>query len=726
MKKSILLTIVSLLYSSVFSQVITQKDTLKEVKVIGNREISEIERLSDLHQTYISAGKKNEVINMSALNANIAEKTPRQVFAKVPGVFVYDMDGSGNQVNIATRGLDPHRSWEYNIRQNFIMTNSDVYGYPANHYSPPMESVQKIEIIRGTSSLQYGSQFGGMINYITKTADTARKVSFENLNSVGSYGLLSSYNALSGTLGKLSYYAYYHKRVSDGYRKNSNSDAESMFLSVAYRFSSNAMLKAEIGHSKYVYHIPGPLTDSMFYADPRQATRSRNYFNPDIYVPSITLDWKIDDNTRLNFVSSAVLGQRNSVQFVGFADAADKIDPQTDSYKNRQVDIDGFNSYASEIRLSHRYNIAGMSSVVVSGVRYTNNDLHRRQLGKGTIGTDFDLSLTNPNWGRDVHFKTRNVAFFAENMIYITPAFSVSPGIRYEAGNTDMTGSISYYKPENLPTSIKHYFPLLGINLQYQLNPESKLYGGISQAYRPVIFADVIPATTLDRTDPNLKDAEGYNAEIGWRSGLKNKLRTDISLFQVNYQNRIGSLILQDADGTNYIYKTNTGNTITNGVEFFMEWKPLPESKKVDMSFFTATSYMYAYYTKGSVTAGTENRSIVGNKLECVPEWIGRNGLNLSYKIFSATLQYSYVSSSFSDALNTDKPSTNGAKGKVPGYGLLDLNTSWFLSRGFLLKLGVNNLTNQQYFTKRPSMYPGAGVWSSDGRSVVVTFGVKI
>lgn len=67
--------------------------------------------------------------------ANLAEKTGRQIFAKIPGAFIYDMDGSGNQVNISTRGLDPHRSWEYNIRQNGIMINSDLYGYPASHYS---------------------------------------------------------------------------------------------------------------------------------------------------------------------------------------------------------------------------------------------------------------------------------------------------------------------------------------------------------------------------------------------------------------------------------------------------------------------------------------------------------------------------------------------------------------------------------------------------------------
>jgi Fe(3+) dicitrate transport protein len=178
--------------------------------------------LPDVHNTYILAGKKSETIQMAGVNGNIAEKTGRQIFAKIPGVFVYDMDGSGNQINISTRGLDPHRSWEYNIRQNGVITNSDMYGYPASHYSPAMESIERIELVRGTSSLQYGAQFGGMINYVTKGPDTTRAFSFESINSGGSFGLFSSYNAIGGKVGKLTYSAYYQKRHSNGYRKTPN------------------------------------------------------------------------------------------------------------------------------------------------------------------------------------------------------------------------------------------------------------------------------------------------------------------------------------------------------------------------------------------------------------------------------------------------------------------------------------------------------------------------
>jgi hypothetical protein len=71
----------------------------------------DIDRLPAIQGTAIYAGKKTEVIGLDALDANLVQRNAREIFAKVPGVFVYDMDGSGNQISVAARGLDPHRGW---------------------------------------------------------------------------------------------------------------------------------------------------------------------------------------------------------------------------------------------------------------------------------------------------------------------------------------------------------------------------------------------------------------------------------------------------------------------------------------------------------------------------------------------------------------------------------------------------------------------------------------
>ena len=714
------------LHASLFAQ---QSDSLiHELQTITVKsyrsQFSPVQQLESLHQLYITVGKKHEVITLQNLPANLAEKTGRQMFAKVPGAFVYDMDGSGNQLNIATRGLDPHRSWEYNVRQNGIMTNSDIYAYPASHYSPPMEAVQRVELIRGTASLQYGAQFGGMINYQIKEADTTKAIGFESINTVGSFGLLSTYNAVGGRKGKWSYYAYYHRRISDGYRDNSRSAAQAQYASLSYFPSQKISARLELGRSEYLYQIPGSLTDAMFTANPRQATRSRNYFGPDIYVPSVTLNWEVGPATRLQWVSSAVLGTRNSLQFIGFADTPDTIQATTRQYLPRQVDIDNFNSYTTELRLQHSYSLLGLPATLVSGLRYIHNNLHRRQLGKGTTGTDFDLTITEPQFGRDLSMQTENVALFAENLIQLSPRLDISAGVRMEKGLSKVTGVSAYLPDERVPQRIEHNYPLLGLSMQYRINTTNRLYGGWSQAYRPVIFADLIPASPLEQSDVNIQDAFGYNLDIGLKGRWQNRLIYDISLFRMRYNNRIGSLVLVDSQGQPYVFKTNIGNSRTDGLEVYAEYR-LVDGPLSQLSVFSATAYFNGIYLNGELRDGSENIDIGGNTLETLPPWISRNGCQFMWKGLSVLLQYSYVAASFSDALNTPVPSANGARGPVPAYSLWDINTALHFGEVYTLRLGINNLLDAQYFTKRPAMYPGQGVWSSDGRSVVASLGIS-
>lgn len=693
-----------------------QEITIRSVKVLN------IERLPPVEGTRIWAGKKNEVISLRSLDANVAEKSARQIFAKVPGVFVYDMDGTGNQINISTRGLDPHRGWEFNIRRNDAITNSDMYGYPASHFSMPMEAVDRIQLVRGTGSLQYGAQFGGMLNFVTKTPDTTRRFSFESINSVGSFGLLSTYNAIGGRIGKVDYYIYANKRVAQGYRNSSESVADAESALFKYRPTRNVSIAIELSHSKYIHQLAGALNDKQFAQDPRQATRTRNYYSPDIYVPSIELVWNVNTNTTFKWLTSAVLGTRESVMFDRPADIPDVIDPVTLTYAPRQVDIDQYNSYTSELRVLHQYNLFKIPGVLAGGVQVMHNNLHRRQQGIGSSGSDFDLALAEPGWGRDMQFNTRNVAFFLENKFAVGNSLSVSPGMRLEYGVSDLTGKLKYPTDE-LPASISHEFVLLGLNAQYELTPYQNLYAGWAQAYRPVILKDIVPANTFETVDDNLRDATGYNMELGYR-GMSGKLRWDFSAFQVLYNNRLGMLVENDNQGNTLYRRTNIGNSRTLGLEGFLEYF-LPFNK-LNVSVFTSTAWQDARYIDASLRVGNTNENISDNRVESVPELITRNGVNVRLPFGSISFLYSFTAETYADALNTETPSASGAVGIVPSYGIVDINTTWRIGSSMQFRLNIANVMDKQYFTKRPQFYPGPGVWPSDGRSITATFGVSL
>ena len=708
---------------------LNKSDSLKTrnlllVTIESKASTSDIQRLDSIEGTYIFSGKKTEVIELSQKNVTLAEKYGRQIFSKIPGLFVYDMDGTGNQLNISTRGLDAHRGWEINNRKDGIITNSDMYGYPASHYNIPMEAVERIEFVRGTSSLQYGAQFGGMINYISKQPDSTKKIAIESVNTIGSYGLVSTFNGITGKIGKFSYSAWINGKWITGYRNNSDAAFNSEAISLFYEPSKKLKIKVEWTHSNYLTHVPGPLTDSMFRADPQMSTRSRNYYSPNIHIPSLSIDWKIAKATRLRLTTSAVLGSRSSVLFDKLATIKDTIATATLQYNNRQVDIDNFNSYTTELRLLQSYSLFNQKSSIAVGFQYMNNNLHRRQQGKGTTGTDFDLSLVNPVWGRNLNYKTSNFAFFAENRFLLTKKWSVNAGFRMEIGETNMSGEISYYADSAVPNKIKHNFPLLGFNSQFNLTQDINLYAGWSQAYRPVIFKDIIPQSVYEVSDKNLKDAFGYNAEIGFRGKWK-FLKWDFSGFLLQYNNRLGTLAQTDSLGNLIIFRTNIGNARTAGLEMFVQ-SDFNLSPRTSVSVFTSSSFMDGRYQEATVRSGGANVSIKGNKVESVPTWISRSGLTFKYSIFQLSLLYSFTSESFADALNTLTPNASGALGLVPSYQIVDVNFAFRLSEKIKLQFNINNLFNESYFTKRPLFYPGPGIWPSDGRTVSGTFAVKI
>lgn len=675
-----------------------------------------VKSLPPVYGMFLAAGRRSAVVQIADVPLNFAQKNAHQVFAKVPGAMVYDMDGAGNQVNIALRGLDPHRSWELNVRQDGILTNSDMYGYPASHYSMPLEAIDRVELLSGTAALGYGAQFGGLINYIPKSPDTTRTFSLQNIASAGSFGLLSNFTSAGGKIGNLTYYGYYQRRRVDGYRDMAQSSSEAFLFKSALDIGKKMRVEASVARSTYLYRMPGPLTDAMFRENPNQATRSRNWYSPDIYLPALRLEWDINSRTKLSLLSSGVFGARNSVMFIGFATAPDAVNPDTGNFSHRQVDIDRFKSFTQELRIRHTMPISGnIQSTLIAGLQYMNNDLHRRQLGKGTTDIDYDLSVLD-DWGRDMHFLSRNIAVFAENLFQFSPKLSFTLGARYENGDSRRTGFIRYLDPGDIPLTIRRNFVLAGATGQYQLAAGNRIFAGFSQAYRPVIFADVIPPNVLERTDPNLKDAFGYNAELGWENFAAPGLRYSLTLFRMAYNNRIGSVYSTDAQGNAFLLKTNTGNSLTHGAEFYAEYQSTLGNHGY-WSVFSSTAWMDGRYRKGTLSLNDQNIDIRGNLLETVPEWTSRNGLRIMHKKLGAMIQYSFVDGHHSDAFNTKEPTANGARGYVPAYSLWDLNLSFRASASVRFSGGINNLADRQYFTKRPAGYPGPGVWPSEGRN---------
>ena len=189
----------------------TIRKNLPEITVVGKGSKSDYHQLPEIVGTSIYAGKKNALIVVDNVQGNVVTNTMRQVMAKVAGIHIWESDPSGIQIGIAARGLSPNRSWEFNIRQNGYDIAADPFGYPEAYYNPQLQAVQRIEVVRGQGALQYGPQFGGMVNYILRNgSEFKKKVEFESQQTIGSNALFNSYNAIGGKTNKLHYYVFFN------------------------------------------------------------------------------------------------------------------------------------------------------------------------------------------------------------------------------------------------------------------------------------------------------------------------------------------------------------------------------------------------------------------------------------------------------------------------------------------------------------------------------------
>jgi len=691
------------------------------------RSLGVIERLPDIRDNVIYAGKKTEVIRMDRINADLSKNSTRQVFAKVPGISIWENDCSGIQVGVASRGLSPNRSWEFNVRQNGYDISSEIFGYPEAYYTPPMEALEKIEVVRGAASLQYGPQFGGLLNFQIKRGNPDKPISFETHQTVGSYGLFNTYNAIGGTYKRFSYYAFLHHRTAEGWRNNSRYNIYAGYLSVNYQLTNKINIRAEYTRMDYESQQPGGLTNAMFDENHRQSLRKRNWFGTPWNVASLLVEYDISPSVNFQVKSFATLGERNSVGFTRAVTVKDTINPLTLQYDPRQVDRDHYENYGTEARISVQYELLGMENVIAGGVRAYRGSTIRNQLGTGTTGNDFDLTLTNPQYGRSLDFGTINYAAFAENIFQIGKRLKVVPGVRFDYIENTAEGYINTTGTGEIPPNkTTRNLLLFGVGSEFAITERTYFYGNYSLAYRPVTFAELTPSATTEVIDPNLKDASGFNADFGYRGTVKNFLNFDVGVFYLHYDNRIGT-ITQDG----VPFRTNIGTSVSKGIESYIEINPVKifinDSRFGCISVFASNSFIDAQYVKWNnpAIANDPARSIEGKRVENAPRYIHRFGATYNLQGLSATFQVSSVGDVFTDAANTIEPNATATIGKLSGYTVMDASLSFNLMEHYMVKAGINNITDEKYATRRAGGYPGPGILPGSARTVFVSVGAS-
>ncbi len=719
---------------------------LNEVIVSGESEHQfRIRKLRAVEGTAIYAGKKSEVVLLDQLTANMAANKARQIYAQITGLNIYEANDAGLQLNIGGRGLDPNRTANFNTRQNGYDISADVLGYPESYYSPPAEALSEIQIIRGAASLQYGTQFGGLVNFKFKKPNPHKKIELVARQTVGSNAFFSSFNSISGTLGKFSYYTYFNYKKGEDFRPNSDFDAKNIFAHFNYQVSRKTSLNVEYTFLNYLAQQAGGLTDAQFYENPDFSNRTRNWFEVNWNLYALNFKHKFSSKTDFSLHVFGLNASRNAVGF-----RTNRVSQTDDLTAPRDLLKGKFQNWGTEARFLHRYQLANRSAVFLIGTKFYKSNNGAIQ-GAGSNSTEADFSVQNdifsdyPNQS-DFSFPNLNGALFGEHIFYLSDKFYITPGIRVEYIKTKSEGTFRVIDFDLAGNPIRNEIfednrtferkrVLLGMGLSFNPSDSLETYFNFSQNYRSVTFNDIRTVNPSFQIDPNISDESGFTADLGFRGKIK-QINFDFSAFGLLYDDRLGEVLRPETrinaegneveTGSVVRFRGNIGSAFIYGLENRIDWNilqpNLEEKKYYKLNVFTNIALTRSNYFSSEIPG------VEGKEVEFIPFLNMKSGIGFGYKNLLGSFQWTYLSEQFTDASNAPQnrnDNQSGILGSIPAYGIADFSLSYRFK--FLrIETGINNLLDNSYFTRRATGYPGPGIIPSAPRTFYVTLEVKL
>ena len=707
-------------------------EDLSEVVISAKkREVFQLSRLKDFEKTAIYAGKKTEVILVEQSMANLASNNARQIYNQIPGLNIYQNDDAGLQLHIGGRGLDPNRTSNFNTRQNNYDISADVLGYPESYYTPPSEAIEEIQIVRGAASLQYGTQFGGLVNFKLKSSTTYKPVEITTRNTFGTNNLYTNFSLVSGNINDFKYLTFFNFKSGDGFRPNSTFNSSNFFFSLSKKIK-DLEISFEITYLDYLAQQPGGLSDEMFLQNPFQSNRARNWFELNWFLYNTKIDYQFSDNSNFNFNFFGLKAQRNALGF-----RSNRVS-QIDSDGERDLIKGDFQNFGFETRWLKKYKISKYNSVFLVGNKfYKSNNTSQQGPGSNSSGPEFNFRLDEyPNYSlqSNYNYPNDNISFFTENIFYLNDKFSITPGARYEyiktatdgaykKINTDAAGNVILNLSIDSAESRKRSFTLFGLGFSYKRSEKIEYYANISQNYRSVTFADISIINPAFSINPNITDEKGFTADFGLRGNIDKIVSFDLSFFNLSYQDRIGFVQRAYRDGSVKSERGNVGDANILGVESLIDFN-LKEFSGINnnnylLNVFLNFSFIDSEYTK------SEEPGVTGKKVEFIPNSNIKTGLRFGYKNFLFSTQYTFLSSQYTDSSNAVDGNLSGVIGLIPSYEIVDISSS-FLAGRFKFELGINNLFDRAYYTRRATGYPGPGIITSPNRNIYFTTQLKI
>ncbi|MCI0450509.1 MAG: TonB-dependent receptor plug domain-containing protein [Chlorobi bacterium] len=631
-----------------------------------------------------------------------------EVFKRAAGINVVDEEGMGLRLNLGIRGLDPDRSRTILVLEDGIPVSIAPYGEPEMYYTPPIDKMSGIEVLKGSGSILFGPQtIAGVINYLTtdppqsSTASLTLKggqdgIFFGKLGYGTTHGnvgfLLNAFRKQGDNVGVLRY------RISDANAKFKIAFSKKSTLGVkvaAYDEVSNATYVGitQVMYERGEYYPILPENDNL---DVRR------------YTASITHDYKISENSSLvttiyGYNTDRIWRRQDfSRTFISNAtriwgdttiSGGSIYMRSTTGIRDRRFQVAGI-----EPRFFISYEIGKIKNELDMGIRYHYERAFEKRINGSKPDAESGALVSD-------EIRTGNAfSGFVQNRFYFTKNLTVTPGIRYESFFFDRNILRNNSRDTNVLASSDNFQLIPGLGISYYVNKKINLFTGIHRGHAPPRIKDAIN-TNGEVTE---LDAElSWNTELGVRANLINPLYFELTGYYLDFSNQV--IPVSVSSGGTGSGLVNGGKTKHFGVEagfsidfgkFFSTNYNIILSSNATFSRSKYNSDRFITRINGSDTNITNVRD---NDLPYAPN------INLTASLeflspvgFDFLVTGNYVGKQFTDELNMVLPSNDGLTGELSSRFIIDLTARYTLKKfNSSLYISIKNLSDERYIASR-------------------------
>lgn len=694
---------------------------------------STIEVVGEAPQEQLTVPGSAEVVSQEKLEA-LQPLSPGEVLRTSSGIHVVEEEGIGLRLNLGFRGLDPDRSRTVLVLEDGVPVAPGVYGSPELYYTPLIEGVSRLEVVKGSGGIQWGPQtVGGVVNMVTPEPPLEPRT--EAAVKGGSAGFLQARVSHGKTQGPFGTWAQgFHQRFAGPRALNLTRTELRGKLRVERSSQERLTLKLSLYDEQSQATYLG-LTTPQFERNPNLNAASHDFFHVQrlglsahqVWLPSPTLlvqttayghllqrNWSRQDYERVNTGAD--------YERIVAADGVEVSEAPSDGSAIFFLDQNGqrnrgYGTAGLDTRATWFYRLGGLAGELDAGARLHLETAHLLLVQGGSAIAQSGTVL------EEERRQVQALSGFVHTRLSWKERLRFSPGLRLEAleatrlilrQRLDETGTPSSTgTPTDLSPPERGAAPLTvlipGLGFSYQAAEAVALFGGVHRGFAPPRTQDAISATGVNL---ELEAEQSWNTELGARLNAQTGLRGEVTAFWMEFQNQVippseSSGVVSSADAV------NAGSTRHLGVEARMTLDPL-EGRATPLRLPLEASYtfVYARFTDGW------SETIAGNVLPYAPEQLATLSAGIGHAEKGLLkLTWSYVGPQYADKENTLEPTVDGTRGLIDARQLLDLSLGWKLWQERLeLQVSAKNLLNTRYIASRRP----AGIQPGSPRLVVV------